>query len=405
MTAIPEFDGPRPLRRNESAAAHRLFRVCFSNIAADDREPAGGAAEGEETPSDEPVYESRGETHIIAAQGRPVSMISIFHERLHACGGLIRIGSIGGVCTHPHFRGHGLATRLLEHCTRRLAEGGAQLLLISGGRGLYTRAGCTPAGRFAGFCLRPGEAPPPGRGVVLRPLETGDALDGSRLYQTGQACFERSLAQFTSSFSRPPGGYHAEQWMVEMDGRPAGYLLLTVPWEYVGRPELGVREVFEYAGSSLALAGGLAAALHRPGIREVRANIAWQDFDLIRLLREAGFGPQWSALPDHTFRIINFPRLMAALRPYLRARLEPRLLRGLRFEQRGPLLRSGGEDGLLTIARGKDRLTLAAADMTRLVMGSPDGPDAGSLQAPGAVKDIAAALFPLPSFLPGLNYH
>jgi hypothetical protein len=397
MTAAPEFDGPRLLRRGEEAAARQLAHICFDDVAED----MLGPADAEPPPGGDAAYETDGETYAIAAQDRPVSIISIFHERLRTFDGIIRVGSVGGVCTHPDFRGLRLASRLLDHCTRRLAEGGARLMLISGERGLYTRSGCALCGRLASFRLRSGEADLPERGVTLRPLAKTDALAGARLYQAAPVHFERRLDHYTGSFGRSSGDYNAEEWLVELEGRPAAYLLLNNPWEFLGRPEAGVRDVFEYAGSPLALAGGLAAILRQPGMREVRAAVAWQDSGLIDLLCESGLRPEWITLPDHTMRILDFPGLMADLRPYQQARLEPGLLRGLRFEQSGQLLGSAGGD-VLAIARGKERLSLDGAAMTRLVMGSPEG---AGVRAPGALAEVVEALFPLPAFLPGLNYH
>ena len=89
----------------------------------------------------------------------------------------------------------------------------------------------------------------------------------------------------------------------------------------------------------------------------------------------------------------------------LQARLDKNLLRGLRFEQSGPLLGGIGNDRY-AITRGTERLELDGAQMTRLVMGSTDV-EAASLPVPtsGALREAISALFPLPSFLPGLNYH
>jgi hypothetical protein len=79
------------------------------------------------------------------------------------------------------------------------------------------------------------------------------------------------------------------------------------------------------------------------------------------------------------------------------------LLRGLRFEQSGPLLGGLGADQY-TITRGTNRLQLDGASMTRLIMGRTDI-ETESINLPGALAEIIPALFPLPSFLPGLNYH
>ncbi len=42
--------------------------------------------------------------------------------------------------------------------------------------------------------------------------------------------------------------------------------------------------------------------------------------------------------------------------------------------------------------------------MTSLVMGNADV-QAEPIQAPGVMEEVISTLFPLPSFLPGLNYH
>jgi hypothetical protein len=104
-----------------------------------------------------------------------------------------------------------------------------------------------------------------------------------------------------------------------------------------------------------------------------------------------------------TLRILDFPRFMKDLRPMQEARLDTRLLRGLRFEQSGPLLGDRGGDRY-TIVRGRERLELDGAAMTCLVLGNVDS-HARTIHVTGALEEVISALFPLPSFLPGLNYH
>jgi hypothetical protein len=74
----------------------------------------------------------------------------------------------------------------------------------------------------------------------------------------------------------------------------------------------------------------------------------------------------------------------------------------LRFEQSGPLLGGTGTDQY-TIIRGSDRLELDGAAMTRLVMGNTES-ETEPIRLPGALEEVIPAFFPLPSFLPGLNY-
>jgi hypothetical protein len=136
---------------------------------------------------------------------------------------------------------------------------------------------------------------------------------------------------------------------------------------------------------------------------DVTWPVAWQDTELIHFLREHGYPARTTNLEGHTLRIVNFPGFMKGLRPTLRARLDTKLMRGLRFEQSGPLLGGIGDDRY-AIVRGSDRLELDGAAMTYLVMGNAD-PRAKAIHAPGPLADVVSTLFPLPSFLLGLNYH
>ena len=395
MNPLPVFEGPRLVLPDEWSGSQHLSQVCF------EENDFTFPPEGQESPT-VPARRARppGETYVIAAQGKPVSQISIFFTPLRIHDSSVKVGSIGGVCTHPDFRGHGLASRLMQHCTTRLWQGGARLMVISGGRGLYTRLGSVPMGKFAAFTL-PGPIRPAFPAVNLRAAAASDAALCSRLYQCEPLHFTRPLRRFSGRFQEHETGFHAEDWIIEMDGQAAAYLLLNVPWDNMDEPGMPVRCIFEYAGSRLALAGALAAVAAMPGIREVQAPVPWQDTDLAYLMAQSLGKPEWTSLPDHTIRVINFPGLMADLKAYIQARLESSLRRGLKFEQLGPLLDSAGEDRY-AITRGNDRLELNGAAMTRLVVGAPDSE---LPRAPGALSEILAALFPLPAFFTGIDYH
>ncbi len=403
MKLPDRYDGPRLLRPDEELASHRLSQACFGVFAGEGPD---------ETPSEDGNPESQllpnEEIYVIACEGVPVSQISIFHTPLHVYGSAVNVGSIGGVCTLPEERGNGLATVLLEHCAKRLIELGSTLMFISGGRGLYTRAGCVPAGCHAAFTIKAqAAASQMGSGsITLRPAVGADALAAARLYQAEPVHFERALDSFYEHFDRPSSGWDAEKWIVERDARPVAYMMLNMPWEYATRPEAGVRFVHEYAGSRAALAEAAVQVVRQGGLSELTFIAAGQDSELIDLLERRVGSPTWMPLPDHTERILDFSALMDGLRAYQAARLPARLLDGLTFSQSGGVIingEPGADPGRCVMARGADRLELDTAAMTRLVMGDPEGLLA--VDAPGALREIAAALFPLPAFMPGLDYH
>jgi predicted N-acetyltransferase YhbS len=387
------FEEPRLMHREDVPAVYRLHALCFRyHERFADAEVIGSAIASYSQPE-------RGGVTILCRDGEPISKIGVFHSRVSMGGVHLEVASIGDVATHPDYRRRGLATRLLEHCKSRLTEEGARLMLISGMGELYTRVGCVTAQDHAFFTLKPdqvesgsGEA-----GIGVRRLARKDLPTCARLYQAEPVHFVRDLEAFTQHpfFTQPDSFLHAEDWVIESDGRPVAYLFLTVPWEHWPRRDTGVRDVFEYAGSRVALVHGLAQVMKRLELRELRLLVPWQDVDLLRLLQERVGASIRLPLIGHTMRVVNFPGLMADLTPYVRARLLASLRRGLRFEQDGD--RYG-------IAWRQERIELDGGGMTRMVMGLPAEMVPGSVTDSGTLSQIVSALFPLPSFVPGLNY-
>jgi len=132
--AQTDFDGPRQIRREELRSAREVFRLCFGSGFDDSMD---GAYEPPERGGWAVMLTASG-----PQQGQVVSQIGMDHHTVAFTGSALPIGSIGGVSTHPEYRNHGLAGRLLSYCTATLQREGARLLLISGDRG-YTRAPAT----------------------------------------------------------------------------------------------------------------------------------------------------------------------------------------------------------------------------------------------------------------------
>jgi GNAT superfamily N-acetyltransferase len=394
-TSFAEFDGPRLLRQEELVASVKLSRLCFNGPEIDDESEIAANY----------VPPQHGGTYVLAHEDKPVSQIATFHHRLKMYDGHIQTASIGGVCTHPDYRGRQLASHLLEYCTRRLVDEGATLMLISGARGLYTHLGNVPHGRFLSFSINPelSRRWSPPADVVARRATGADTLICSMLYQAEPVHFVRRHADVSSALQDPVRNeyIYSDRWIVERSGQALAYLFLGNPYEE--ELEAGIRYVAEYAGSRLALAGALNTIVTTSALQKLTWPVPWQECELIHLLQAGEYESTPTPLDGQTWRIINFPAFMADLRPLLEARLDAGLLRGLHFEQSGPPLGGLGADRY-AILRGSDLLELDGAAMTRLVLGNAGG-EAESIHLPAALAEIIPALFPLPSFLPGLNYH
>ena len=393
--SFSQFDGIHLLQPEELIASKELTHICFGGPEA--------IIDQEELASYIPPR--RGGTYVLTHDQKLVSQIMISHDRIRMYDGVIRVASIGGVCTHPDYRNQGYASRLLEYCTLKLAQEGARLMLISGDDGIYIRQGSVPHGRFIYFSIKPGQINPrraTPNNLLLRRMTSDDVLPISRLYQAEPVHYIRQSSDFSEALHDPSRNsyVYADQWIIERSGHRVAYLFLGCPWEL----ELGagIRHVGEYAGSRLAMVDALQSLLTKSSLQELTWPVAWQDLELIQLLHDDGYSGLLAPLEGHTLRIVNFPGLMHDLRPNLQARLGTKYLRGLRFEQSGPLVGGTGTDHY-SIIRGSDRLVLDGAAMTRLVMGNTEG-EKEPIQLPGALAEVIPALFPLPSFLPGINY-
>jgi hypothetical protein len=224
----------------------------------------------------------------------------------------------------------------------------------------------------------------------------------SQLYQAEPVHFVRKKSDFMPALDDQVRNNYisTDAWIIERSGQAVAYLLLGVPWTL--SPDLGVRHVGEYAGSRSALVEAIPFIVATSNLQNVSWPVAWQDTELIQCLENRDYSGNMTNLDGHTLRIVDFPNFMKDLRPILEARLDSRLLRGLRFEQSGSLLSGKGEDRY-AIIRESDRLELDGAAMTKLIMG--DAHAQAAIHGAGAVAEVISALFPLPSFLPGLNYH
>jgi len=401
-----EFDGPRRISPAERKSGEELFTICFGHNLAGETEEQSADSETSVDGVDSGWYvmvPSKG-----PHAGKVVSQISIEHHQVQFGGGFLPIGSIGGVSTHPDFRGKGLAGQVLVHCTQRLKDEGARLMLISGGRGLYTRTGNVFAMRFNHYVLRTDEVRTIEAllDVRLRPAEREDAVWFSRLHQREPVHYLRKLEAYPRD---DPYGNH---WVIELDGTPTAYFMWMVPWGIPWDPDQGIRLVTEYGGGRLALTAGfnkLVTGFRNPrtntAIQELRVGAPVEDVDLGIFLNDLTGQRTQEPLYGHTMRLINFDGLRQDLDAYINARLPEDLCAGLRFEQNGPLLVDPGQGDRTgdrcAIVWNDARLELSTGQMTQLVMGSWDF-DIEDIESP--LDEIVEALFPLPSFTPGINY-
>ncbi len=366
-------EGPRLVRREELDDLGDLIALSFGGVVR----PRQGRRSRE--------WEARSGSWVIARDGKPVSHMRLVYNVLSLNGCRLKIASIGGVCTHPDYRGQGIASTLLDHCVKAATDRGASLLLISGERGLYRRAMAVDAGLTYEAEARPGAAPAAEPAPQARPARPDDWIACARLYQSERVRFVRSADFFARAFSwrAARGG-----WVMEFGGKVAAYVLLSRPWGTP--PDHPRRLVAEHAGSRSALLEGLPSLFKASGFQQITLRAPEWDREMAYLLTRAGLALEPTTLPEHTIRLLDLPRLMRRLRFYRAERLSRADVRRLVFEQEGPHC---------IFAFGGEKLELDLRRAAALVLGGPEAP-----QVEGELGRVLALLFPLPFPLPGLNY-
>ena len=103
-----------------------------------------------------PMYfrpETRENAFVMFHQGQPVSGIERLCRDIVVRGQALKLGFIGGVCTHPDHRGKGLAGTILAASLQRFADDDVDFVYISGARPLYYRTGANNIGGFPVFSI------------------------------------------------------------------------------------------------------------------------------------------------------------------------------------------------------------------------------------------------------------
>jgi predicted N-acetyltransferase YhbS len=321
---------------------------------------------------------------VIMHEGKPVSYIYAHDTGFSMCGCPVKVTSIGCVCTAEAHRNQGLANAILTHQIERAAAAGVRLMIVSGGRGLYRRHHCVPAGLASEVKLRPALFRPSSGHLSIRRVTLDDWPILAPLYQDEPAHFIRP-ADLEQNLCFWWNCHHSEIYLVEDDNRPVAYAALS-PHRWSDEE---ARWVSEYAGSRAALLDAMPLLFDATGVKLIAFAVLAQDRDLQYRFQRLGLELNWRTISG-TMRIINLPGLMSDLKDYLAARLLERDLCRLSFEQ-------DGETCIFRVGEESVALDLSAA--AHLVCGGPEAPEIA-----GDLGRVLSAVFPLPTIQPGFNY-
>jgi len=390
MEASKEFDGPTTPTAEQLPAVVELANRVFRSGRSGDM--------GREYPT---LFRPDGleQMRIVLHKGRPVSHVGVVLGDVSLLGCSTRVASIGAVCTDEAFRGRGLGGTLMDDAVRHACKQGAAVMLISGGRSLYTRRGAYSVGAFARYTFA-ADALPTMDGLSLDPVTAdGVAIAGEalRLFEGEPIRYHRDIEDYRTQLgSRNLVNRPGETVLVRRGGRPSAVLSVNLPLCVPQQKDVLI--VQELAGSRpdvLAAAGALTARNHAASL-QVEAYA--QDLTLASLAAEAGAKAHSTAFPG-TVKILDVATLWQDFWPLLAERIGPATARSIdvSFQADDFGVQS------VEIRRGSEAVKIEGAKEALSAFFDPS--DTSPLAtAQGPLAELLRQALPLPLPMYGLNY-
>ena len=369
------MEGPRPSRPDELEAVVKLSNTCF-------RAGSSTGDMGREYPA--LFWEENSDNLIIMTDdGVPVSLIGVVRQTLLLEGVLIDAASVGSVCTHPDYRMQGLAGKTLEYCSQEYRRRGTDILIVSGGRPLYLRAGCAPAAKAANYTLTLDDVKKMRReGYSLTPLREEDVSEVARLYATESSRYVRPHERFRRFLQG--NGCFGSSWfhcVCDASGAMVAYFAL------------GGGGMKEYAGPHSIVAGCLHDAMAKTGQSECKIYLPECEAEMRTIFDGHGFvGEPY----DHsgTIKVLS----LETIGRKMASRIEELLTR----DEAAGLRLADTDDGFLIEAAGQSKEITDYHQIAAIVF-SPhcDWPEG----LPEAMRSVLEKILPLQLPRTGFSYN
>lgn len=275
--------------------------------------------------------------YIAEDEGRIISHNGIIKNTLFIEGHPLSTASMGSVCTHPDYRGQGIATKILKRIFENLHREQISLLTISGGRGLYKRQGAQTTAGKTGYLLNCDDSNAEKKELFCKylnlPLEFNMQENKipenvnvmADLYRKESVRYERSRYEFPLLLEAMPTAHDVPY--------PPHYFTLTASYKNKKRTVAGYiigyktrdnnLSVVEYAGESTAVFYLIAKLnnemVKNKEINQISLEVPFYRQDLIQLLNGAGYCGSPSYY-NSTYKITNNERLWQEIRPVIEER-------------------------------------------------------------------------------------
>jgi predicted N-acetyltransferase YhbS len=390
------MDGPRPVRAAEWEQLDDLVSTVFRPGMMANYPQLFNA-------------ENRSNLRVVAEDGKVVCHVGMTQRPAALAGCRLDVACIGAVATFDAYRGRGFASAAFQDCCDIAGTAGVDIMLISGGRNLYTRVGCRSVGwdwnflldleQHVGADLHSVPTERVGDGEIA-PLDAKDIPALAALYQTEPVRFLRSLEDWQRAFScRIVMAGRSDFWGVSFASNLVAYIIVQPP--RASRPDMPAHvRVVEYAGDRAAIVGALPSLLAQYGAQRLHIHVLGLDEALrVRLTRDGFVGslsPTWG-----TLRVINFAQLMDRCRPFLAERIGSAATRDLRFEADE---RPGSATGGFTVRRDSDALRIPNLGSLATYLFARREGALPLAEGSSKVAVLMEQALPLPTLWYGVNY-
>ena len=334
---------------------------------------------------------------VIAVNGEVVSHLAIWKGWLYIYGIKLKVGLVGCVCTHPNYRMKGYASALVKDAFMKMSKDGVDLVMISGARSLYSRAGCVEAGILYDYRIPVSILKDLTSGLEWLKVEryTEDKiLDLVNVYQREPVRFRRSLEEFKMLAGR----VHLEVqgllniFISYLADKPISYVALTGGLWEKAMSELTVPE---YAGSRIAIIRTLYEASKILGAEYIKLLIPYGDWEFMGLLDKVGLKPKASYAPA-SLAILNPVNFIEKIHPYIEEKIGVNTNFNVKVYDNCFEIHVSGENIKLEDPRSLVLLIFGKPEIIR----NPDTPKFDFSVFPEILKKV----FPMPTITYGLNY-
>lgn len=330
------------------------------------------------------------------AEGKLAAFMGLVPFTIRAETAMLKVFSIGSVCTDPDNRGKGLAGELLNQCKAHAERSDASLIFVSGARSLYTRADCRYFGRAMQHRLTPQYAEQLGRKLqpsyLVREMTPEDIFKIHGLIEKRSAAYVSSANELdkllgASAFANV---IRLEQKILvaEQNGSLAAFAIIGVPGATMTPSRSAT--LIEWAGDEEAAAYVLSEAFNHYDLQELLVSLPWQDRGLSSILEAAGSEVQ-NMRNSGTLYLVNGRELLRQIAPLLP-------------EEAAGVLQAQGDHGPYLYKQGEETITLDDEGLLSLLF-DPESPYRSTSEKTSDTTDHSFTLRPIPlPYTEGLQY-